>query len=375
MGSFLSKSICSTSIAVGLLFSLQSAEAATFRVSNSTGLLQALRQARGGDVINLASGTYSNLIVRSTDRQPIRPKSTVVIQSENPSSPAKFYRLEMIGVSNLTLQDLRFVYSLSKSAVDSVTKPFRLEGGLDITYRRIKFEGSYDSRGIGVGNGLHFKQSDTVLVEECQFDRLYYSLQSVSENVNLTVRNNRFTNVGHDAIQIGTTQNILIENNYIQMKSDPYLLHKDSIQIHNAGKAAPVAHVVIRGNTIYSPGAGNNAQGIYANNERASQGQAMYYRDFLIENNDISIGQAHGISIGEIDGLTVRNNRVLKDSSVTSTRGVNIPRIRVQSVGLNVRVTGNTVEQSPIAAANDNAWSPVRAPSSWVMSPNTVVGH
>jgi len=375
MGKLFSKSAWTISPALGLLLSLSSVDAATFRVSNSSGLLNAMRQARSGDVINLASGTYSNLIVRSTDRQPIRPSGTVVIQSENPTSPARFYRLELIGVSNLVLQDLHFVYSAQNSAVSSVTKPFRLEGGQNVTYRRIKFEGYYDSRNIGVGHGLNFKQSNTVVVENCQFDRHYYALQSVSDNVNLTVRNNRFTNVGHDAIQMGTTQNVLIEGNYIHMKSDPNLLHKDSIQIHNAGTGAPASNITIRGNTIYAPGAGNNSQGIYANNERASRGRSMYYRNFLIENNDISIGQAHGISIGEIDGLTVRNNRVLKDSSVTSTRGANIPTIRIQRVSLNVRVTGNTLEKAPVAAADDNAWSPLSVPSSWVFSPNTIVGR
>lgn len=350
------------------------AYAANYNVSNSNQLLNTMRMAKGGDVINLAGGTYSNLIVRHSDRNPLKYSSSgVIIRSANSQNPAIFNRLEVIGIQNATFQDIRFIYSATRSGLSSKMKPFRLESGKNVTYKNISFEGYNNNDGIGQGYGFSFKTSDNVRLENCSFDKLYYGLQLLT-STNVALVNNRFTNIGWDAIQIGTTQNLLIDSNYIQMKTVPNQLHKDMIQIHNAGPGLPTANVIIRNNTLYAPNNGNNCHSMYFGNERAQQGRSMYYRNFTIENNDIQSGQSHGISVGEIIGVTIRNNNVRKHSSVTGTHQVYYPIIKVVRDSSDVTVTGNTIHKAPVSAQNDGPWTPLTVPNSWTITPNNVIG-
>ena len=67
----------------------------------------------------------------------------------------------------------------------------------------------------------------------------------------------------------------------------------------------------------------------------------MFYRNILIEDNLIYNAHAHGITVGETDGLTIQNNTVLQNKASVTNELVYIPGIFSADASTNVSVTDN----------------------------------
>ena len=65
--------------------------------------------------------------------------------------------------------------------------------------------------------------------------------------------------------------------------------------------------------------------------------------NILIENNVSYNHHTHGISVGETDGLTIRNNTLLNDPHVRVIENI-APRINPPAVALNVTIEDNILE-------------------------------
>ena len=95
-------------------------------------------------------------------------------------------------------------------------------------------------------------------------------------------------------------------------------------------------------------GAGDWTQSIFMRNEVVDLGQAgkeMFYRNILIEDNVIYNAHAHGITVGETDGLTIRNNTVLQNKASVNNDSVYIPGIFSADASINVSVTNNIISK------------------------------
>ena len=90
------------------------------------------------------------------------------------------------------------------------------------------------------------------------------------------------------------------------------------IQFWTSGTTSPSTNITIRGNILNS-GAGDWTRSIFMRNEMVDLGLAgdeMFYQNILIENNVIYNAHAHGITVGETDGLTIRNNTILYNPAI-----------------------------------------------------------
>ena len=176
----------------------------------------------------------------------------------------------------------------------------------------------------------------------------FHRALTVGQSRDLTITANDIHSIRSDGMNFAQVQQVLIEGNYIHdfRGSLNSADHRDMIQFWTNGTTAPSENITIRGNHL-DIGAGDSTQSIFMRNDMVDRGLAgieMYYRNILIEENVIVNGHAHGITVGETVGLTIRNNSVLHSDGGNADgldASVEIPRISVSGVSTGVSITNN----------------------------------
>ena len=335
---------------------------ATFNVSTTSQLSKALSDVRSGDTIQLEGGNYGALDLNSQRQSNLRADKTITITSADPDDPAIFDGLTVRNASNLALEGLKFDFKTDASTSVSAI-PFRVDQSSDIAIRDSSFTGDdykgsdASLAGYGAGFGLRIIRSENVTLEGSDFSGFRVAT-SFSSSQGLTVRNNDYTDISGDALKFASIQGALIEGNRVgDFRTNPGdTFHRDMIQFLTSGTDTPSSDIVIRDNVLHS-GAGPFTQSIFMGNEMVAFGRAgreMFYRDILIEDNVIYNAQAHGITIGSTDGLTIRNNTVLHNTAAGDHKSVHIPKINVSSDSLRVSITDNITDS--IGGSPQAAW-------------------
>ena len=119
------------------------------------------------------------------------------------------------------------------------------------------------------------------------------------------------------------------------------------IQFWTEGDLIPSSNVTIRDNIITIDD-NYRMQSIFIFNEQVTRhgdGKAMYYKNFVIENNHIEGNHPHGILVGPIDGLVVRGNTVLRDPGNPYSGSGWFPKIDIDRMSTNVTITGNLANE------------------------------
>lgn len=330
---------------------------ATFNVSNSAQLATALNQASGGDKIVLASGDYGRLEINENF------SSTVTITSADAGHPAKFSSMLVNNAQNVTIDKVFFDYTYK--AADSATyKPFEVANSSKIVIHNSVFDGDVKSGGgtifdgYGTGVGLSVRGSSAVQVAGNEFKGWGTALK-VNDSQNIQIQTNDIHDIRRDGTNFVNVQGIVIENNHIHdFKGLPDGIdHRDMIQFWTTGTNQPSTNITIRGNLL-DIGQGSHTQSIFMRNDVVDKGLAgasMFYQNVLIENNTIINHHLHGISVGESEGLTIRNNTLtaaVPDPSESTTKwlldkygptsGILIPRIDASDASHNVNISGNS---------------------------------
>ena len=324
----------------------------TFTASTRQQLAKALLDVRSGDTILLEGGDYGELDLNTRYLSNFRADTTITIASADPDDPAVFDKLGVRDASNLALEGLRFDFRTDASSSEGAI-PFRVDGSDDIAIRDCSFTGdSYkgskaDLFGYGAGFGLRVLRSEDVTLEGSDFSGFRVGT-NFTQSQNLTVRNNSYTELSGDALKFAAIQGAVIEGNRVEnFRANPEdTYHQDMIQFFTSGTDVPSTDIVIRGNILHS-GTGELTQSIFMANEMVSSdraGREMFYRDILIEDNVIYNAHAHGITVGAVDGLIIRNNTVLHNPAAGDHRQVNIPKINVSDDSLRVSVTDNITD-------------------------------
>ena len=120
------------------------------------------------------------------------------------------------------------------------------------------------------------------------------------------------------------------------------------IQFWTQGDKIPSQNVTIRGNIMTVDDTPAMIQAIFLFNEevqRNGAGTSMFYRNIVIEDNVVYGNHPHGIYVGSADGVTIRNNIVLNDSSNGQSKLGWHPEIDVDTSSKNVTITGNTANE------------------------------
>jgi len=267
---------------------------ATYSVSNASGLNSALGQAKGGDIIKLGGGNYGNVNLFGKSYG-----GNVTITSANDGNQAVFTKLKLKGTSNVTIDNVKF-------------------------------------DGTGQGNGLEIAQGKNIKVVNSDFVDLRLGAY-FSKITGLTVSNNTFTDMYHDAMNFaGITNGVISKNVYKEWGSQPNYTHKDFIQFWtNKGNGEGASkNIQITGNSFYSKD--GDTHGIFLLNE----GNMGMHQNITIAGNYIRASHTHGITLEDGNGVTIANNTLVKDGALS-------PLINVTPNSVNVKITNNTVGSVP----------------------------
>jgi len=333
-------------------------------VASQQDLLGALETARGGERLLLAPGDYGRLALDGR-RMQMRFATPVTIASADPADPARFTGLGLRDIANLAFEGVIFDYTFAAGDTQR-TRPFAAAQVQGLTIRDSVFSGDLarglgeDADGYGIGIGLSIRDGSDILLEGNEFFDWHRGLLATSIR-NLTVRGNDVHGIRSDGMNFVSVQKATIEDNVIHdfrasfASSD----HRDMIQFWTAGTDRPSTDVTIR-NNILNSGAGGFTQSIFMRNEVVDRGEAgteMYYRDVTIEGNVIVNSHLHGITVGEAEGLTIRNNTLVHNARTDGDDGspaLWTPRINLSSRSQRVEVTGNIVSEV-VVGRNDRA--------------------
>ncbi|MEP6327170.1 LamG-like jellyroll fold domain-containing protein [Sulfitobacter pontiacus] len=351
----------------------------TINVSNIEELLSALDEANGGETIVLAPGEYGSLDIspRTLKESQGVFDSEVVITSEDPSNPAVFNQVDILGAQNITFDSVDFEFhpnSKSSTVTDLVSvRPWTLDDrpSSNITFQNTVFEGFPVSEehggdpenhldvkahggnveGLSTGIALRVSGSDGVTVVESEITG-FYRAAVFERSDDLVIKDNYIHDLRSDGLNFAATQNVLIEGNEIR-DMNPWRHedavgrgdHGDLIQFWTAGTNTPSTDIVIRDNFLHVS-EGDASQSIFIRNEAVDSGGAgeeLYYQNILIEDNVIYNAHTHGTTIGEGNNITIRQNTYIQNTEKGTSESVTVPAIKVSSKSTDVTIEYNIV--------------------------------
>lgn len=346
--------------------------AKVFSVSSAQELMNALAIAKGGDTVELAGGDYGKLDLQSAKTFGVKAiyDSAVTIVSANPEEPASFSGMDLRGVENLTFDSV--IFDSAYTGGEVWVSPFSIKDSSGITIRNSTFEGELASGtgdpakdGFATGKALTVSGGSNISIEHNEFHTWHRAIV-IGGSENISISDNEVHSIRSDGMNFSNVQNVVIADNYIHdfITSTESGDHADMIQFWTNGTSSPSTNITISGNTL-DVGEGGTTQSIFMRNDmvdRGLAGEEMYYRNILIEENIIFNNHAHGITVGETDGLIIRKNTVL-DASTSLTSSVATPKIIVSAESNNVSIQKNaTAEISGYASQSD-----------WTLSGNAFV--
>lgn len=276
-----------------------------FLVSSSAQLLSAIASAKSGDVIKLASGTYSDIGLLD-----VKFSGGVTITSANKDVPAELTGLRLNKVEGLTFTNLVMTDKTPSTLYD-----FRVSNSKDITFDNVLIQGS-DGNGPYTSAPFMIRGSSDITVSNSEVRHARYGI-SMLDNDGVTLTNNKFHDLRTDGIRGGGNSNVLIEGNNFTNFHPEENDHPDAIQFWTTGTTKSAENITIRGNTVVR-GDGDAIQGIFMGSE-----VKLPYKNVVIDGNTVIGGMYNGILVGMAQGLTVTNNMVVGATGQTSWIRVN----------------------------------------------------
>ncbi|SFJ74054.1 right-handed parallel beta-helix repeat-containing protein [Jannaschia pohangensis] len=350
---------------LALVFLTLPVSARTVEVMPDT-LVDALAQAQPGDVLDLLPGDYPALHITrgGTDTAPI------TLRAADRGDRPVFNEALIDGAANLKLDGLVFDL-VSGPLADRAS--FRIEGAAEIGLTDMLFDGA--ERPVqGGGNeywGLGLVVEDTrgLRLTNSEFRNMERGL-IVARVSDALIQGNLFHSMRSDGMNFAQVEDIRIIENHLRdfARSEASDDHPDMIQFWTRGTDEPSRQIVIRDN-ILNAGGGYWTQSIFMRNEMVDTGQAgarMFYRDVVIEGNVVINAHLHGISVGAVNGLTIRRNTVVRTAFAEGAEhnpGLWTPQIRVSELAKDVLILGNVAHKVPDATWHED----------WVVVGNTLV--
>ncbi|WP_146592175.1 right-handed parallel beta-helix repeat-containing protein [Puniceibacterium confluentis] len=318
-------------------------------ISSAAALQEALAATPGGGRIVLAGGVYGVLALRGRSAPDSAP---LVLRSADPANPARFSGLELRDMRNVILENVVFDYSFRPGDMLHL-RPFQVLNSRGVTIRGALFDGdlargrSAVDDGFATGFGLGVTGSTGVTLENSEIRGFYRGLV-VHDSRQVLVRGNDLHGLRMDGMNFAQVRDLRIEANHIHdfARALDSGDHADMIQFWTNGTTAPSRDIVIRGNLLNS-GQGWYTQSIFMRNDlvdRGLAGPAMFYRNVLIEGNMILNAHLHGITVGETDGLVIRNNTVVRNArseGAAENPALWTPQIRVAEGSRDVAIQRN----------------------------------
>ena len=339
----------------------------TWVVRNNDELFEALRNSNGGEEIKLAYNKepYELHIVRK-----FFPNGEVKLTSLNPNKQAVFGEVKLDYVNNLHFENVTFKSHHKGEEVGFHQLFFKDTKNVSIT----------DSDFKGAAKGIRGSGDDNIvkgirLADIRHSENFEFSGNNVTgynhglyfrDAKNATVKNNDISKLQGDGIRMVDINNIVIEGNHLHdfLGSTYNVTHVDMIQLWSTGAKSASKNIFIRSNTLDS-GSGVGTQTIHMRNELVDlgiKGRDFYYKNIVIEDNTIKNGHIHGINMGEVDGLLIKDNDFLINRDTPMEKRATADRLEYAKV-LKPMISINTKSKNVeiVNQEDDVRWAPKSA--------------
>lgn len=270
------------------------ANVAIINASSTQTLLSALAQAKPGDVIRLASGTYANVAIKG-----LNIAGNVTIMSADASRPAVLLDLSIKSSQGLTFSNLTF----------SETKPssdygFTVSGSSNIQFDHLKVSGPANIGSGAESSLMQIRSSTGVTVSNSEFSNGNYAI-SLIDTSGTVIKGNFFHDIRTDGVRGGGNSNITISGNLFTDFYPAAGDHSDAIQLWTTNTSATARNIVITDNVVVR-GDGRPIQGVFLRDTF----DQMPFENVTVTGNLVVGGVYNGISVdGATSGL-IANNEV-----------------------------------------------------------------
>src|SRR5215469_8417113 len=191
-------------------------------VDSATALNAALKAAHPGDVIQLASGTYSGIVAQN-----LHFETGVTVTAAAGAHPV-LTSLTVYGSSGLTFSNLEFYANPA-----GVQNPFLVRSGsTDIHFDHLNVHGSLDNNPQDDVQGFLVRDSSNVSITNSEFQQLMTGFAH-QDMLGVTVSGNNFHDIRMDAIRGGGSSFVTISGNSISNLYPETGDHSDAIQFWN----------------------------------------------------------------------------------------------------------------------------------------------
>lgn len=283
-------------------------------VTNQAALDAAIKNAKSGDVILLAPGTYSSITMTA-----INPASNITIQSLDTNNKATVGTVWLTNSSNITLKDFNVVRPTRPT--DEFATANRVLSSSNITIDGVHFSGGTGDPSNALGYGLAIRGGTNNKLINSTIDHFVIGLDVRGVDTML-VRGNDFLDNRRDHSNYSEMTNVVIDDNRYEGLYPINGEHPDAIQFMTTGRAYGSSNITITNNVVLQ-GDGRGTQGFFIQDEVGT----MPYKNLTIDNNLIYLsGMYHGINVVNAENATITNN------TVTSVADEKSEWIRVENV-------------------------------------------
>lgn len=264
-------------------------------VSSTATLVRALQTAKSGDVIMLASGNYSGVVLQN-----IKLAGNVTITSADATSRAVLTDLKVRDSTGLTFTGLDFtpketapIYSFSVYHSDR------------ISFDQITLAGPNNLGSGHEQSAFLIRLSQNISVTNSEFHHLWHGV-SVLDTKGVTLTGNYFHDIRTDGIRGGGNSSLVVSGNLFTDFYPAAGDHPDAIQLWTTNTTESARDITISDNVVLR-GEGAAVQGIFIRDQLGD----LPYVNVSITNNLVVGGMYNGIAIGHVQGGDISGNMVL----------------------------------------------------------------
>lgn len=284
-------------------------------VNSSRALMNAVQFATDGDVIKLAPGAYSGIILKSANFA-----NGVTVTSADPNNPATITDLRVRGSDGLTFSNLNFTNT------GNLNLAFQFSGSSNLTLDNLKISGVPGSAAAMNAQLMVIRDSSNVQLTNSEFSYGWHGVTILNTDF-ATVQDNYFHDLRTDGVRGGGNSDYTIRGNVFTNFHPAAGDHPDAIQIWTTQTNQSASNITIESNVIMR-GNGSPMQGIFIRDVSGS----LPFQNVIIADNMIAGALFNGIAVNNI------NNGYIADNIVQAFAG--------QPSGIQMPNMGNVVVQS-----------------------------
>lgn len=353
----------------------QHASAKVVLVSSPTELTETIQIANPGDVLELAPGSYGELVLNGNkpsvaDKPADGATGQIILKASDINNPPEFSKIALNKVSGLRFSNVK-LKAVFKDEKSIKNRYFTIKESDNITINDCILEGDKASNtattadDFGSGIALSVVNSNFITLNNNTIHTWYRGAIFTNTN-NLKVTKNDLFNLRSDGFDFAGVKNTEILQNHIHdfKRSPESPDHPDMIQFWTRNTKQQTENVLIQ-NNILDVGNGDWTQSIFMRNEAvevAGAGTEMFYKNIRIEGNLIRNAHGHGITIGASDDLEIVSNTLIQSENATARGNVSVPGIRVGENSTNVVISRNITPRNTLK----------KSPPSWTIADNAL---